>query len=131
MEEIIIITLYFLGEVILNALIYLPGDIFLSIHELNKDDKLNILPWAILSLFLGIITGFISIALLSSAILPFSWLRVINLIASPLLSGTIALQMSKLRNNKNKQSNNKLHYLVGFLFTFGFVCVRIALTTKI
>ena len=130
MEELILVILTFVGEILLESLIYFPWDIFMVSREKKKDGELNAFGWLLISLFAGMAVGGISVWILSSAMLLFSWLRVANLLIAPLLAGGFALRMSKRRNQKEIDSNNKLHYFIAFVFTAGVIGVRFVLTTK-
>lgn len=131
MEEILVIIVSFVGEILLESLLYFPWDIFITSFEKRKEGELNRVGWGFGSLFIGMAIGAISVKLFSDAILPFSWLRILNLILAPLFAGIIALRMSKRRNQKNLTSDNKLHYLIAFLFTLGMIGTRLVLTTKV
>jgi len=130
MEEVLFIILSFLGELFVESLLYFPWDIFMVSYEKRREGSINKFGWAFISLLVGLFIGWISVLLFSSAMLPFSWLRLVNLIAAPLIAGTIALRMSKRRNQKSLSSDNKFHYLIAFLFTLGLLGIRFILTIK-
>ncbi len=130
MEEILFIIISFVGQLLLESLLYFPWDIFMVSYEKKREGDINTFGWLFISLIIGIAVGAASVAILSSAVIPISWLRVINLIVAPFLAGAVALRMSKRRNQKGLTSNNKLHYLVSFFFTLGILGIRFVLTTK-
>lgn len=130
MEEILIVVITFLGQLLLESLLYFPWDMFVIFHEKYRGGKYNKFGWALISLLVGMTVGIISVGIFSDAVLPFSWLRVLNLIVAPFLAGALALRMSRRRNQKELTSDNKLHYLVAFLFTLGLLGVRFVFTAK-
>ena len=130
MEEIIIIVISFIGELFIESLLYFPWDIFMVSYEKRREGNINKFGWSFASLLVGMLIGWISVLLFSSAMLPFSWLRVVNLIVAPLIAGSLALRLSKRRNKKSLSSDDKFHYLIAFLFTLGLIGIRLLLTTK-
>lgn len=130
MEEIIVLMLSFVGELLIESLVYFPWDIFMASYERKKEGEINKFGWCVISLFFGIGIGYVSLLLLPKIIIQYSWLRILNLILAPLIAGAIAVNMSKRREQKELTTNNKLHYLIGFLFTLGLVSVRYVLSKK-
>ena len=130
MEELIVFILSFVGELLVEILLYFPWDLFVGSYERKKDEELNVFGWCILSLLIGIGVGAFTVFVVPNIIFDSSWLRITNLILAPFIAGFIALKMSKRRGQKHLNSNNKLHYLVGFLFTFGLVCTRYVMAIK-
>lgn len=130
MEEIILLVLSFVGELLIESLAYFPWDIFMGSYERKKEGEINTFGWCVISLFFGIGIGYVSLLLLPKIIFQYSWLRILNLILAPLIAGAIAVNMSKRREQKELTTNNKLHYLIGFLFTLGLVSVRYVLSKK-
>jgi hypothetical protein len=130
MEELIILVLSFIGELLIESLIYFPWDLFIGSYERKNEGKLNTFGWCVVSLFLGIGMGYASTLIFPNIIFDYTWLRIINLLVAPLLAGALAVKMSKRREQKDLTTNNKLHYLVGFLFTLGLVGARYVLAQK-
>jgi len=130
LEEIIVLVLSFVGELLIESLMYFPWDIFMASYERKKEGEINNFGWFAISLFFGIGIGYVSLRLLPKIIIQYSWLRILNLILAPLIAGAIAVNMSKRREQKELTTNNKLHYLIGFLFTLGLVSVRYVLSQK-
>lgn len=130
MEEALIVIITFLAQLLLESLVYFPWDILLVLRERRREGKSNKYGWALISLLMGTIIGGVSVGLFSNAVLPFSWLRVLSLVVAPFLAGALALRMSRRRNQKKLTSDNKLHYLVAFLFTLGFLGVRFVFAIK-
>lgn len=130
MEEVILFVLSFLGELLLESLAYFPWDLFVISYEKRKDGEINRFGWCLLSLILGIGLGSASTLIYSKIILDAGWLRIANLILAPLLAGAIAVKMSRRREQKEITTNNKFHYLIGFLFTLGLVATRYVMAVK-
>lgn len=114
----------------IDSLIYFPWDIFVVSYERKREGELNKLGWWLLSLILGIVVGWLSLAIVQEVVLQNTWLRILNLILAPFMAGIIALKMSRRRHRKALITDNKFHYLVGFLFTLGFVAARYVLGVK-
>ena len=131
MEEILIVIITFLGKLLIESLLYFPLDIFIIFREKYGGVKADRFGWVLLSLLAGIVIGGVSVVLFSNAVLPFGWLRVLSLIMAPFLAGAIALRMSRRRNQKHLNSDNKLHYMAAFLFTLGLLGIRFIFTTRI
>lgn len=129
MEEIILAALSFIGELLVELLVYFPWDLFIGSHE-RKSGGLNPFGWIVVSVFTGMLAGYLSTLFLPGILIKYSWLRIINLMFAPFGVGAISLEMSKRRKKRELISNHKLHYLSGFFITFAIAGTRYVLATK-
>lgn len=129
MEELALYIIVEIGGFLLNAIIYFPWD-FLMVFFEERSKKPTYLAAILLSILTGTLIGYISVKLIGGALIPFDWLRLINLILAPFVAGYIALLTSRRREKKRKSSDSKFHYIVAFLFTLSFIATRYVLTTK-
>ena len=130
MEELIVLILYYVGEILLQSIMFFPWKLVITSRENKADYQLNTFGWLFLSLLVGIGFGYISILILPSAVLSHGWLRLANLIIAPSLAGAIAVKLSASRQKKGKVSEKRFHFIMAFVFTLGVVCTRIVMSAK-
>jgi hypothetical protein len=76
------------------------------------------------AILLGGILGGLSLIVLPTTILRHEAARLLNLVASPFLSGTLAWWLSQRRVQRNQRSNPRLHFWFAFTFSVVFLVVR-------
>ena len=116
MEDIFIvifeITIYFFG---------IPFD--LASYYDERSDKNQTLLKCILMFIAGTILGLLSWVFIPKVMLPYSWLRILTFILSPVLAGFISLQIARFKA-KRREVWPWRHFWYSFFACLGLVLVR-------
>lgn len=126
MEELLVLVL----EVLVEALIYFPWDIFLYTREVSKQGSPGVLGWSFGSLFVGSLVGGITLLLVPHVLLTSSSLRILSLFLSPILSGAVAARLASKRAKSKGIVEVRTHFWGAFMFTMGIVVVRFTFATR-
>jgi len=122
MEELLIILFQFFFEVILQVLAELPWDIGISRREDWSVERPFL--FALLSLAFGLLLGGLSLALFPHTFLHHPWLRIANLLVSPLATGGTSWSIASLRKKGSPQVSPGHHFAYSFLFSLAFAAIR-------
>lgn len=122
MEEAIIVVLQIFFEILFNSMVSLPFDWFFGWRELDEGWTGCLLP--MLFLIVGAGCGWISLLLLPKLLIPLVWLRLINLILSPVVAGSMAAFIASQRDKLTSRDQLRVHFFNAFLFTLAFTAVR-------
>ncbi len=117
MEELLGLIL----ELILEILLYSGADFVVIPREEEEGFPFG---WMTLFFLLGAGLGAIANLVQPRFLLPYPWLRVINLIVGPLIVGGIARAWTKWRRRRGRKLVPRNHFAFAFLFTFAFDLVR-------
>lgn len=131
MEELLVALLSAAVELFLETVAYLPSDWWLSTTERRRTTRGD--PFqpplggvALVGAGIGLIFGALSLAIHRQTMLPWPWLRVLNVVAAPLLSGLIARSAAVRRQKRGQPSSARLHFWFAFAVTFALAAVRLA-----
>ena len=128
MEELIAIAFQFLVEFTINVLGYLPID-WPSKHRRTAERETL---WGICFIWLvagGVLGGF-SLLVFGYALLQPGWLRIANLLVSPLASAYLAQFVARRRARTNPMLVPRNHFWYGFWFSLGLAFVRFAYAAR-
>ncbi|MBI3775579.1 MAG: hypothetical protein HY273_08500 [Gammaproteobacteria bacterium] len=122
MEEILVALLQFAFELVLNVLSYFPFD-WPSKHRSSIEPE-SVAGWCVLWASLGAAMGGLSLLLFEHSLIHASWLRMLTLVSSPLLSAYLSqgIAVARVRNNSNIIPRN--HFWYAFWFSLGVAVVR-------
>lgn len=123
MEEITILAIQFFLEVVLNAAVALPFD--WSLGERTYRSGMGCAK-PLIFLAIGVGCGFISLLVLPTLLIPLPWLRLTNLVLSPVLAGALAAYLAYLRYKDTSPTQLRAHFMNSFLFTLAYASVRLA-----
>jgi sterol desaturase/sphingolipid hydroxylase (fatty acid hydroxylase superfamily) len=118
--------LQFLGELLLQAFFELLAELFgRSVKEPFRRPQ-PIHPWlaAIGYGIFGAIAGAISLWALPSLFISAQWLRIVNLIATPLLAGLMMERLGAWREMKDQKTIRLDTFAYGFVFALSMALVR-------
>jgi hypothetical protein len=126
-EEIVLVLLQLVGELLVEILIYLPFDWPLpKTRDLERTGP----GVAILYVLLGATLGGLSIAVLPDVLLPYGWLRLLNLVLAPLVCGAVSWQVARWRARGSRGTRPRNHFWYGAGFVFAFATVRFIFATR-
>jgi hypothetical protein len=133
-EELLIVVVQFLFDLLLDTAISIPVDWVFGCEErarhnrgLEPPSSAPILAGATI---VGAVLGGMSLVVWPHTLLRFGWLRILNLVLAPALSGAIAFQASKRRRTRGSVSDDELHAVFAALLSFAFVAVRFLSGTR-
>ena len=122
MEELLVVLIQFLFEVVGQALLSVPFD-FCPRREYPDYSRAAL---TIVAFAVGVAFGAASVALVPHSYLPYAWLRIASLVASPLLAGAIAWCVAELRISYKPFLVPRHHFWYAFTVTLGLSLVRFA-----
>ncbi|SDT97859.1 hypothetical protein SAMN05444156_1213 [Verrucomicrobium sp. GAS474] len=126
MEEIIQALL----EIGLQILGELPWEAALTKSDRQRQKKGRpglddaVIPCALLSLLVGVAFGGVSLWLFPHSFFHAPWLRVLNLVLSPLATATLSCLMAAYRRKKSPGTSPRSHFIFSFLFSLNFALIR-------
>ena len=121
MEELLILIIQLILEVLLNVFTVLPLEAFSYIGETEDS---NTVPKCILLLFFGTILGLLSVFIFPKPMIQLSYLRVTNLLFSPLLAGFLSKAIAEFIHNRKDNVWPKRHFWYSFWLCLGYVAMR-------
>lgn len=128
MEELIVVIFQFVIEFTLNALGYLPAD-WPSKRRKTPESE-NLRPLCFLWLVAGGVVGGLSLLIFDYALLQPTWLRLANLLVSPLASAYLAQFVARRRAHTNPFIVPRNHFWYGFWFSLGLAFIRFAYASR-
>lgn len=124
MEEILVIILQITFELALELLVYAGLD-FTAWSFTREEEHGSAGCGAMFVFFLiGAGLGALLNQFHPQPILAYGWLRIINLVAAPLLAGGIAWLFADWRRRRGAKILPSLHFFFAFWFVLGFDLVR-------
>lgn len=129
MEELIAVAFQFVIELTINAGSHLPVD--WPSKRRKTPEAANV--WALCFLWLvaGGVVGGLSLLIFSYALLQPGWLRIANLLVSPVVSAYLAQFIARRRARSNPCLVPRNHFWYGFWFSLGVAFVRFAYATRL
>jgi hypothetical protein len=128
MEELLIALLAGGAEFIVQILACFPWDLLLWVFrdrrgppEIRND---SILAIVIIGLLLGAALGGFSLLIRRQTMLPYPWLRILNVLVAPIISGLLARQVAYRRRKRGLNSEPRLHFAFALAITLALVLVR-------
>lgn len=126
--QIVWAILQFLGEFVLQAVFELIAELIgRSVKEPFRRPK-PINPWfaAVGYIIFGIAAGALSLWLLPALFITSPWLRIANLILTPVVAGLLMERLGAWRERKDQETIRLDTFAYGFLFALSMALVRFA-----
>jgi hypothetical protein len=124
MEEILIIVLQILLELGLELMFWVGTD-FMAWWSFPREKPGSVgCVTEFLIVMVGAGVGLLMNMIYPRPVLPYDWLRMINLIAGPLLAGWTGWLFADWRRRRGAQVIPKFHFWIGFWFVLAFDLVR-------
>jgi hypothetical protein len=73
---------------------------------------------------IGAVCGGLTNWIYQRPLLPYDWLRIINLVVGPLVAGGVGWLIAEWRRRRGTAISPSLHFWIGFWFVLGFDLVR-------
>lgn len=127
LEELIIFVLQWVFELLFNLVVYFPWDIFLFWRERKAPaDRRESDYWLVPlgGAFFGGLLGAASLVFLPTTLLRHEVGRLINLIATPLISAALSRLLAQRRVKRGQDSDANLHFWFAFAFSLALLTVR-------
>jgi hypothetical protein len=128
MEEVLVVLFQFLFELILNVLSNLPFE--WPSKGRQTPERESIWPVCAIWFMVGCGVGGMSLLLVGYALLQPGWLRIANLVLSPIASGLIAKTLAEQRAPSNPMLVPRNHFWYAFWFSLGVAFTRFAYATR-
>lgn len=125
MEEVLVVALQLFFEFFLQLL----GSGFLDAAS-GRGGKNDGCFYIFLHTIVGGGLGFVSTLVVPHLVIPFLWLRLLNLVVAPLVAGSISYGFASWAKSKGNDSNADSHFLHGFLFALMFGLARFAFAAR-
>jgi hypothetical protein len=77
---------------------------------------------------LGAICGLLSLLALNHSLVAHIWLRVANLIVTPVVAGWLMVELGRRRLRRNQPTVMQYRFLYGYLFALAFALTRFYIT---
>lgn len=122
MEEILVLIIQIFFEGFFNAAVSLPFDWFFGWRDLESGGTSCLKP--LLFFILGGFCGWLSLLVLPKLLIPLAFLRIINLLFSPLMAGGMSAYIASVRDKKATRDDLRGHFMNSFIFTLTFTAVR-------
>ena len=133
MEEILVLILQFLLELGLELLGSCDFfDFFPTSSTTRKaaNETDGCIGFSFAFMLAGALCGLLVNAVHSKMLIPFAWLRIVNLCAAPLLSGGLSYYIAVRRRERAPHINPWTRFWFGFSYTLAFVVIRFAYGTR-
>jgi hypothetical protein len=127
LEELIAIAVQFTVEVVGSAFISWPFGF--NIRRPTQPESSSVLLYVLLAIAGGML-GWVSAYLLPFRLLPYSWLRVLNIVVAPVVGGFTALVIAAYRSRSNVLIEPRVHFWNAFWFALAFALLRIAYLSR-
>jgi hypothetical protein len=130
--EILIHLVQLVGELLLQGLFELLVEV--GLHSLELSPKVGENPGPVLAagvcLFLGMLSGVVSLIIVNHSLISHVWLRIANLVITPCIAGWIVVLLGRWRQRRNPTKVIAYRAVYGFLFAFAFVLTRLYVTSR-
>lgn len=128
MEEVLVLILQVTVEIFINAGLPWPAEAAQNPKQPERD---KILTMCLLWFCGGIVVGLASLALLPRFIAGTQELRIITLVAAPVLSGFVAHAIATRRARSNANINPRNHFWQSFWCALGIVIIRFVYVSRV
>ena len=121
--ELLLALFEFIAELVLQVVFEVITE--LGLHSLHQPFRRPI-PWltGLAYVILGAIAGTLSLWLFPALFIKRPWLRVVNLVATPLAAGALMAAIGAWRRRRNEDLILLDRFSYGFLFAFSMALVR-------
>ena len=127
MEDLIIVIVQFTFEVLGSAFIGSPfGFNARKLRESESSSRGEQIVFALA----GALLGYVSAYLLPFKLLPYSWLRLLNLVVAPVAGGYVAKAIATHRAKADPLIEPKVHFWNAFSFILPFALLRLAYVAR-
>ena len=109
---------------LLLALLQLVGEVLLPKVSENPIPVLA----AAYCLILGALSAEVSLLIVRHSLISHQWLRIANLVITPLIAGSILVALGRWRQRRNQPTRMIHRPVYGYLFAFAFVVTRFVFT---
>jgi len=127
LEELVAIAVQFTIEVIGSAFISAPFGFNIRRPKQHESGSTFLY---FLFMTIGGMLGWMSAYFVPFRLLPYSWLRLLNILVAPLVGGFTARAISAYRAKENAFVEPKVHFWSAFLFTLAFMLLRTGYLTR-
>jgi len=127
LEELVAIAVQFTIEVIGSAFISAPFGF--STRRPTQHESGSMFLY-FLFMTIGGMIGWMSAYFVPFRLLPYSWLRLLNIVVAPLVGGFTAQAISAYRAKENPFVEPKVHFWSAFWFILAFVLLRTGYLTR-
>lgn len=118
----------FLLEALLRGISKISGGLFMPSSSENEDGSLSYkVPPPIAAagyLFLGAVSGWLSLLVIPKAMITHSAGQIVNLIVTPIVGGLVMELWGRFLKKKDKQTLRLNSFVYGFVLSLGIVVVR-------
>jgi hypothetical protein len=130
LAEILLQVLWWLIEFLCELLLQAFGEIIAEqigrtlVEPFRRRKPIH--PWlaAIVYCSFGAIAGAISLWLLPTLFISTHWLRIVNLVLTPVISGLVMARLGTWRRGRDEKTIRLDTFAYGFLFAFSMALVR-------
>ena len=116
------VILQILAELILQIVCEALADF--GIHQSKRKREINPIAAVIGYLIFGGVLGALSLIVFPESFIENHTFKLLNLVVTPLMLGSLMLVIGKMRKKKGKQTVRIEQFAFGFLFAFGLALVR-------
>jgi hypothetical protein len=124
--ELLFLLFQFVGEIVLQIILEALFELGLHIvrEPFRRPKPLHPTLAAIGYTILGAVAGAISLWVFPKLFIATAWLRVVNLIVTPVAAGTVMTAIGHWRSTRDKELIRLDRFAYGFLFALGMAVVR-------
>lgn len=126
MEEVLVVALQLFFEFFVQLL----GSGLLDTASRGTSAKNDGCFYILLHTVVGGGLGFVSTLIVPHLVIPFLWLRLLNLVVAPLVAGSISYGFASWAKSKGNAHDPDSHFLHGFLFALMFGLARFAFAAR-
>jgi hypothetical protein len=127
MEDLIIVIVQFTFEVIGSAFIGSPFGF--NARKPTQPESTSGSDQVVFALA-GALLGYVSAYLLPLKLLPYSWLRLLNLVVAPIAGGYVAKAIAIYRGKADPLIEPQVHFWNAFSFILPFALLRLAYVAR-
>jgi hypothetical protein len=124
-EEALVVVLQLFFEVVVQSLGWLPLDLAAGSGRTERGCG-----WVLFHAAVGGLLGFVSTLISPHLLLPVPWMRVLNLLAAPLVAGGLAYLFATHVRPGGRRLDPRDHFAHAALFAFMFGAARFAFAPR-
>lgn len=130
MEELLILLLQVFGEVLFQILGSGLLDLLTWAWEGDDSPRSRGCALVMVMVALGGLMGWLTVWLLPHTLLPWSWLRIANLVTGPLISAWFSWRVARWRQERGADTDPRLHATIAGSVCLGMVIVRFVMCAQ-